>query len=69
VILPHVSRANFGDDEESRQLLYVSLSRARRRLLICLAAGAVPAVCERLGLVVAPADMFGERGASSGANR
>lgn len=50
VILPHVSTANFGDDEESRQLLYVSLSRARHRLLIRLASGQVPPICERLGL-------------------
>jgi superfamily I DNA/RNA helicase len=50
VVLPHVSRANFSDDEESRQLLYVSLSRARRRLLVCLAIGAVPSICQRLGI-------------------
>jgi superfamily I DNA/RNA helicase len=50
VVLPHVSTVNFKDDEESRQLLYVSLSRARKRLLVRLAAGQVPPVCERLGL-------------------
>lgn len=50
VILPHVSTANFKDDEESRQLLYVSLSRARRRLLIRVAMGDAPPICERLRL-------------------
>ncbi|MGI8411616.1 MAG: UvrD-helicase domain-containing protein [Solirubrobacteraceae bacterium] len=50
VILPHVSTANFKDDEESRQLLYVSLSRARQRILIRLAQGDAPAICQRLGL-------------------
>jgi hypothetical protein len=50
VVLPHVSVANFKDDEESRQLLYVSLSRARQRLLLRLGSGQVPSICERLGL-------------------
>jgi superfamily I DNA/RNA helicase len=51
VVLPYVADANFGDDEEARQLLYVSLSRARRRILVRLASGHVPPICRRLGLV------------------
>jgi len=50
VILPHVSTANFDDDEDSRQLLYVSLTRARQRLLVRVPIGQVPPICERLGL-------------------
>lgn len=50
VVLPYVSTDSFKDDEESRQLLYVSLTRARRFLLVRLASGKVPPICERLGL-------------------
>lgn len=52
VVLPHVSTVNFNDaEEEARQLLYVSLSRARHRLLVRIASGDVPPICQRLGLV------------------
>ncbi len=51
VILPYVSDDNFEDDEESRQLLYVSLSRARRWILVRLASRKVPPICQRLGLI------------------
>ncbi len=51
VILPFLSEENFGDDQESRQLLYVSLSRARKRILARVASGQVPSICERIGLV------------------
>jgi superfamily I DNA/RNA helicase len=51
VVLPYVSDDNFEDDEASHQLLYVSLSRARRWILVRLATGNVPPICERLGLV------------------
>jgi hypothetical protein len=51
VILPFLSTENFGDDQESRQLLYVSLSRARKRILVRVASGEVPSICERIGLV------------------
>ncbi len=50
VVLPFLSSDNFGDDEESRQLLYVSLSRARKRILARVATGQLPAICERIGL-------------------
>lgn len=50
VVLPYVSSDNFDDDEESRQLLYVSLSRARRWILLRVANGKVPPICVRLGL-------------------
>ena len=50
VVLPYVADSNFEDDEESRQLLYVSLSRARRWILVRLASGQVPPICRRLGL-------------------
>lgn len=51
VVLPFLSSENFGEDEESRQLLYVSLSRARERILARVANGQVPSICERIGLV------------------
>jgi superfamily I DNA/RNA helicase len=50
VVLPFLSSENFDDDQESRQLLYVSLSRARKRILARVATGQVPAICERIGL-------------------
>ena len=50
VILPWVHRDNFEEDAEARQLLYVSLSRARHQLLVRMASGAVPTICQRLGL-------------------
>jgi superfamily I DNA/RNA helicase len=50
VVLPYVSTDSFKDDEDSRQLLYVSLTRARRFVLVRLASGKVPPICERLGL-------------------
>ena len=49
VVLPFLGSENFGDDQESRQLLYVSLSRARKRVLVRIAAGQVPTLCERIG--------------------
>jgi superfamily I DNA/RNA helicase len=51
VVIPHLSATNFKDDEESCQLLYVSLSRARRRLLVRIPNDDVPPICHRLGLV------------------
>jgi len=52
VVLPHISKINFDDtEEEARQLLYVSLSRARHRLLVRIASGDTPPICQRLGLV------------------
>jgi superfamily I DNA/RNA helicase len=52
VVLPHVSTVNFNDtEEEARQLLYVSLSRARHRLLIRIATNDAPPICQRLGLI------------------
>ena len=49
-ILPWVSSENFDDDAESRQLLYVSLTRGRKRIIVRLANGEVPPICFRLGL-------------------
>lgn len=52
VVLPHVSTINFDDtEEEARQLLYVSLSRARHRLLVRIPNDDPPPICQRLGLV------------------
>jgi superfamily I DNA/RNA helicase len=53
VILPYVSGTIFNDaDQESRQVLYVSLSRARHRLLVRVAEGDIPAHCLAMGLVL-----------------
>ena len=49
-VLPFLSSQNFGDDQESRQLLYVSLSRARKRILARVTTGQVPAICEQIGI-------------------
>jgi superfamily I DNA/RNA helicase len=50
-VLPFLSSENVDDDPESRQLLYVALSRARKRILARVATGQVPPICERIGLV------------------
>ncbi len=50
VVLPFLSTENFGDNDEARQLLYVSLSRARKKILARVARGQVPTICERIGL-------------------
>ncbi len=51
VILPYVSDCIFtDDDDEDRQILYVSLTRARQRLLVRLADGEVPEHCKAMGL-------------------
>jgi superfamily I DNA/RNA helicase len=51
VILPYVSETIFKDsDTESKQILYVSLTRARHRLLVRVAEGDIPASCQAMGL-------------------
>ena len=40
VVVAHCSRTPFGNEEQSRRLLYVAMSRARRSLLILASAGA-----------------------------
>ena len=51
VILPYVSATIFNDsDTESKQVLYVSLTRTRHRLLVRVAQGDVPANCHAMGL-------------------
>lgn len=50
VILPWVHTDNFEDDDESRQLLYVSLTRARRAVVVRVDPKSAPPVCRRLGL-------------------
>jgi hypothetical protein len=51
VILPYLSSAIFSDAEpESRQLLYVSLTRARHRMLVRVAEGEIPEHCKAMGL-------------------
>jgi superfamily I DNA/RNA helicase len=51
VVLPFLSTHNFGEDQEGRQLLYVSLSRARKQILARVARGQVLEICLRIGLV------------------
>lgn len=51
VILPYVSATIFNDaDTESKQVLYVSLTRTKYRLLVRVAQGDVPASCRAMGL-------------------
>jgi superfamily I DNA/RNA helicase len=51
VILPYVSATVFNDsDTESKQVLYVSLTRARHRLLVRVAEDDVSASCQAMGL-------------------
>jgi DNA helicase IV len=51
VILPYVSSMIFSDGEqESRQVLYVSLTRARHRLLVRVAEGLAPEDCKAMSL-------------------
>ena len=53
VVLPYVSDDIFPDnDEEQRQLLYVALTRARRRLLVRIAGGKLPKHCEAMNLAL-----------------
>jgi superfamily I DNA/RNA helicase len=52
VILPYVSATIFNDaDAESRQILYVSLTRTRHRLFVRVAEGDIPVHCQAMGLV------------------
>jgi hypothetical protein len=51
VVVPYLSPDSFEDDQQARQLLYVSLSRARRRLFLRLPGDAAPDLAHRLGLV------------------
>lgn len=52
VVLPYLSTTSFeDDDQQARQLLYVSLSRARRRILVRFATGEAPDFAARIGLM------------------
>jgi hypothetical protein len=50
VVIPYLSAKVFGTDPESRQVLYVALTRARQRILVRTAAGEPPAFCSALHL-------------------
>jgi superfamily I DNA/RNA helicase len=50
VVLPFVSTDCFPDADEESQLLYVSLSRARSRLIIRTASGRTPSFLRALGI-------------------
>ena len=50
VLIPYLSVDSFEDDQQARQLLYVSLSRARRRLFLRVPKTAAPELAHRLGL-------------------
>jgi UvrD-like helicase C-terminal domain len=51
VVIPYLSGDSFEDDRQARQLLYVSLSRARRRLFLRVPNTDPPELAQRLGLV------------------
>jgi hypothetical protein len=51
IVIPFLSADSFEDDEQARQLLYVSLSRARKRILVRVPVGDAPDLAHRLGLV------------------
>jgi superfamily I DNA/RNA helicase len=50
VVIPYLSEDIFADDEEGRQLLYVSITRARRRLIVRSAQGHAPSFARVIGL-------------------
>ena len=50
VVLPYLSREIFPDEEESRQLLYVALTRARHKLMVRVAKGHTPEFGKSMGL-------------------
>ena len=50
VVVPYLSTEIFTDDQEGRQLMYVSLTRARKRLIVRSAIGRTPAFAQTIGL-------------------
>jgi len=51
IVIPYLSADSFEDDQQARQLLYVSLTRARRRLLLRIPTTDAPEIAQRLGLI------------------
>lgn len=51
IVIPYLSADSFEEDQEARQLLYVSLSRARRRLFLRVPRTNAPELAQLLGLV------------------
>jgi superfamily I DNA/RNA helicase len=51
VVLPFMSADSFEDDQSARQLLYVTLTRARRRLVLRIPTTQAPELAIRLGLI------------------
>jgi superfamily I DNA/RNA helicase len=51
IVIPYLNADSFEDAQQARQLLYVSLSRARRRLFLRIPKSDVPELALRLGLV------------------
>jgi superfamily I DNA/RNA helicase len=50
VVIPYLSNEIFEDSPEGRQLLYVTLTRARQGVLVRVADGAAPVFAETIGL-------------------
>jgi DNA helicase-2/ATP-dependent DNA helicase PcrA len=51
IVIPFLSADSFEDAQQARQLLYVSLTRARRRLLLRIPTTDAPDIAQRLALI------------------
>ena len=50
IVIPYFNQVSFEDNQQARQLLYVSLSRARHRLFLRVPTTDAPALAYCVGL-------------------